>query len=491
MQTRFETNVDVSRLHLDADKPTLLLVTDSGCIHSGFAQVVRNLFKRLWDDRDWNIVQYGWWHTDPVESVPWPVISTNRHPDDPRFVDMADKYGEESFERVVGEIKPEMVWVMGDPWMVQPVLKNVHRDTYTVMLYVPIDGGPLSGGWDVLGEADVVVPYLPWGKEMIERWLPDVGPVDPIPHGVDTEIYKPVAEAERRQIRAKDGQLKPDDIFMLSVSRNQGRKNLPALIELTYYIRTGDYRVCRECGRAYRNPYDYRLGRPTGKKGVCRVPRCWENQGMIDEGHMVAGAPHDNFYYYMHTPILDLEAASWRLLDVIDTFGMGVPVEGSDSDVRYPGFRWNENVRIVHGPSEADLAKLYAAADIFSLPTTGEGFGLPIIEAMSCGVPVVVPDVSSHPDFVDQGGGILVDIGYDVCETTSGYYRGYPDLDDYLTKLLLVIEDKGLRLSLGRAAREIALKYDWDVIAARWRDLINEHIGGKTVTRRWQKLTTI
>jgi glycosyltransferase involved in cell wall biosynthesis len=140
---------------------------------------------------------------------------------------------------------------------------------------------------------------------------------------------------------------------------------------------------------------------------------------------------------------------------------------------------------------EGELSTLYAGVDIFALPTVGEGFGLPILEAMACGVPVVVPDISSHPDFVREGGGMLVDIGYNICEIHSSYYRGYPDLDDYLTKLLLLVDDPGLRRTLGIAGRATALKYDWDKIAESWRTLINKHVGEARATKRWQRLTTV
>jgi glycosyltransferase involved in cell wall biosynthesis len=488
-----QLDADASQVTRRSDMPTVLLATDSAGIHSGFAQVVRNVFKRIWERRKWNIVQYGWWHTNPLESVPWDIVITDRDPKNPQAIDMEDRYGQHSFERCVTSLRPDVVWTMGDPWMIGPVLLNNHRSNYRAIAYMPVDGAPLSNTWDVIRHADVVVPYLPWGREMIERWIPDAASkvVDHIPHGVDTALYKPFDEDIRQELRKANG-TKPEDILMLSVSRNQGRKNLPALIELAYYIRSGDYMVCKTCGRACRNPYDYRAGRPTGAKAVCTRFQCAE-EGPAGSWafNMEAGKPHPNFIYYMHTPIMDLEAQSWRLLDVLDAFDLGRPVEDDPEDTKYPGFRWSEHVGVVHGVPEEELAMLYSAADIFALPTTGEGFGLPILEAMSCGTPVIVPNVSSHPDFVSKGGGMLVDIGYNVCETMSQYWRGYPDMDDYLTKLLLLVEDKNLRAQMGKAARATALEYDWDAIAKQWEDLIDAQLGDYVPIKSWQRLTLV
>jgi glycosyltransferase involved in cell wall biosynthesis len=53
---------------------------------------------------------------------------------------------------------------------------------------------------------------------------------------------------------------------------------------------------------------------------------------------------------------------------------------------------------------EVDLPLLYNAADLFVYPSLYEGFGLPPLEAMACGVPVIASDVSSIPEVVGDGG---------------------------------------------------------------------------------------
>lgn len=67
-----------------------------------------------------------------------------------------------------------------------------------------------------------------------------------------------------------------------------------------------------------------------------------------------------------------------------------------------------DNIRYVTANSEEDLVRLYNAADVFAFPSFYEGFGLPVLEAMACGTPVVASNRTSIPEVVGDAG-VLVD----------------------------------------------------------------------------------
>ena len=66
---------------------------------------------------------------------------------------------------------------------------------------------------------------------------------------------------------------------------------------------------------------------------------------------------------------------------------------GLKSDVIFPGYA-----------PESELIAIYNMADLFVYPSLYEGFGLPPLEAMACGVPVITSNVSSLPEVVGDAG---------------------------------------------------------------------------------------
>jgi len=94
---------------------------------------------------------------------------------------------------------------------------------------------------------------------------------------------------------------------------------------------------------------------------------------------------------------------------------------------------------------EADLPALYSGANCFIYPSYFEGFGLPPLEAMKCGVPVIVGNRTSLPEVVDDAA-ILVD-PFEVGDIAAGISK--------------VINDSKLRSSLRSKGLARAKVFDW------------------------------
>jgi glycosyltransferase involved in cell wall biosynthesis len=76
------------------------------------------------------------------------------------------------------------------------------------------------------------------------------------------------------------------------------------------------------------------------------------------------------------------------------------------SEVRYSGVLCDKII-ITGFVDDYDLAPLYSGATMFVYPSFYEGFGLPVLEAMQCGVPVVTSNTSSLPEVVGDAGFLL------------------------------------------------------------------------------------
>lgn len=77
---------------------------------------------------------------------------------------------------------------------------------------------------------------------------------------------------------------------------------------------------------------------------------------------------------------------------------------GSGRPYRSVKFPSDERVRFLKYVSDEELPELYANAELFMLPSFDEGFGLPALEAMACGTPVIVSNGGALPEVVGDAG---------------------------------------------------------------------------------------
>ncbi|GBD08639.1 D-inositol 3-phosphate glycosyltransferase [Candidatus Thermoflexus japonica] len=108
-------------------------------------------------------------------------------------------------------------------------------------------------------------------------------------------------------------------------------------------------------------------------------------------------------------------------------------------------------VRFLGYVPDEDLPALYSAAAVFAFPSRYEGFGLPPLEAMACGTPVVVSDTSSLPEIVGEAG-----------------LRVPPDRPaDWVAALAAVLSDASLRAHLRGMGLRQAARFRWSETAER------------------------
>jgi glycosyltransferase involved in cell wall biosynthesis len=385
----------------------------------------------------------------------------------------ADQYGYHSYESVVEKVKPDVVLVIGDEWMIRHYQERP-RD-YKLVAYVPIDGQPMMHSWaQTFRGFDELVLYGDFGEQVV-RAIDKSVKISKIPHGVDLETFKRLpaeARVKCREMIAPDA----DSKFIVGcVARNNVRKQIPRLLKAFKQF-IDSWTACQSCGHV--------------SHGM--VPKCSACGATKDSLRHGKGAK--NAMLYMHMSPED--PAGHKLIPLIHRFELN----------GYVGLP--ENMMVGKGVSDEQLNMFYNAFDVFTLPTGGEGWGLPILEAMAAGVPVLVTDYSAHVDFV-KGAGEFVNVSdWDTCNANN-MERALVDINDYVMKLdrmyyeredflkkwgrYMVMQgfpqdrtetlDCGerFRRGLGVLGAERAKQYAWGPIVEAWDRLL----GGLVPAARW------
>ena len=112
-------------------------------------------------------------------------------------------------------------------------------------------------------------------------------------------------------------------------------------------------------------------------------------------------------------------------------------------------------------PARADILDAYAAADVYVSPSREDSFGMPVAEAMACGLPAITSAFAGVSAFLHDG-------------VDSFILRDPRDLDSLARLLRMLSEHTDLRTRLGQAAAKTALDWTWDRNAAAIWEFLKE-----------------
>ncbi len=127
-----------------------------------------------------------------------------------------------------------------------------------------------------------------------------------------------------------------------------------------------------------------------------------------------------------------------------------------------------DRVRFLGFVSDQELLELYNSCALFCYPTLYEGFGLPVIEAMSCGAPVVTSRVASIPEV---GGDAVV------------YVDEPRDVTALAEALRAVLEDPARQASLREAGLRQAARFSWDRAARETLAVLQKVVDDRALDR--------
>lgn len=332
----------------------------------------------------------------------------------------------------INEFEPDIVLTLLDIWCAPWLVDLTNEKNIPYLRHITQDTANLTGFW--LNECKVRETSVPIAfSKFCRRTLNEHG-VDwgaYIPHGVDTKTYRPLKNPdERRAIRKRFGV--PEDAFIVGmVAHNQMRK---AVDRWLYAFK------------------EFSVDKPDA-------------------------------YAILHC--MPKDQMGWDLNLLIQELGLVGKVYFTSHNSKMGEDAW---------VTEEDMRRLYCSFDVHMLLTGGEGFGLPLLESMACGIPnvatawtspieffaeekkeTIIKDDGTQEDIIvlDCQRGLLVDVETVLIHHTGGEWAAASA--SHAAKMLqLFYDEPNLREGMGKRARRFVVRdYRWPRVLREWDKVID------------------
>jgi len=268
----------------------------------------------------------------------------------------------------------------------------------------------VSISWlEPLASANFFVTTSEYGKQILLKYSVPESKIKVIHHGVDHSIYRPISPRPRFEAY--------EDKFCFGfVARNTIRKGFPQII------------------RAFA---------------------------------MLPSEIRENCILYLHTQPEEMSLSSmgqirgWDIPLLTAKYNLYGKVLISPFQSKY----W--------GNSEQELAQIYNAMDVFVFASVGEGFGLPLVEAMACGLPIIASANTSIPEVVGEAG-ILTPCNEEDDETSDGFTISTPKIKPIAEAMAELHENEELKKELSEKAIERSRMFSWAKAITLFSEAIEE-----------------
>lgn len=324
----------------------------------------------------------------------------------PVFPATAD-WGNPRISTFVKHVDAEWTITLCDAWVLKP---DRWADDLRMAVWAPIDHHPIPPAvLGVLQHSKIrPIAMSRFGEEWMRRFS-----LDPlyVPHGVDTTVFRP---APAHRSASRQALNIPDDAFLVGmVGANRGW-----------------------------SPHAPRKSFPQAFQAFARFAQ-----------------RHKDAYMYVHTetggggPAINLEVLA---------AATGCPTD-----------------RLLFPPAEAFalgvmdnrfMAGVYSAMDVLLNPSMSEGFGVPIVEAQACGVPVITSNHSAMPELTGAGWLVEGDPWWDGAQESFALIPYIASIEEQLENAYEARDDQELR----ERAVEFAQTYDADRVADMyWKPVVD------------------
>jgi len=426
-------------------KKRVLFVSEASYLNTGYATYSREVLKRLYSSSKYEVAEfsiYGGIEDKRRSSIPWknyPNMPDPQNEEQNKVYgsDSMNQFGKWRFERVCIDFKPDVVLTIRDWWM-DAFIQHSPLRKYFKWIWMPtVDASPQNEEWiDSFSDADTILTYSDWAVDVLKSQSDQMNVKCAAPPSASEDFFQIPNKSAHKERMGID----PSWKIIGTVMRNQRRKLFPELFEAfgKYLKKTGKTDVYLYCHTSYPD-------------------NGWDLPKYLFENEI-----------------------SSRVLFTYVCEACGAPSPSKFSDTAKPCDKCGQFAakmsNVSSGVDTKTLGAIYNLFDIYIQPANSEGFGLPIVEAAACGVPVLATDYSAMESEVRKLSGYPIKLRTKHVEMETGCDRALPDTN-HIVELFEKLLDKPepLRLAEGKKARDAFEKnYGWDKTAKIWAECIDE-----------------
>lgn len=423
----------------------VLVCSELHSLNTGYSNYNRELLMGLSESGKYEVAEYATYlaQGDNIpHNVPWKIYPSCPHKDSRERQNFESEpsnvFGKYWFEKVCLDFKPNYVIDFRDFWMMDFEGNSPFRHCFNWLIMPACDATPQNEQWlYTYSQADGCFSYSDWGAKLLHdassgkiNVLGSASPCSPREY-VPLDIQKC-----KQHMRISN-----NSYVVGTVMRNQRRKLYPELFESfrTFLDESKRADVFLYCHTSYP---DYGWD----------IPYLLKYHGITNKTLFTYKCKHKGCGYFGSSFYSDAATICPKCRNL--TFTM-------------------PNVK--DGLSHQEMAVVYNSFDLYVQYANSEGFGMPAVEAASCGVPITVVNYSAMCDFVTKLGAMPVEPIALYTELETGCKRAVPDNKQLVANLKkFFIMPKSMQMIKRSSVRDAFLRhYSYKNTVKKWMDAID------------------
>lgn len=265
-------------------------------------------------------------------------------------ISVIERNKEETLQAVIDKVQPDVILISHDCWLF-PEVSTWKLPKTKIVGYFTIDGDPVSKVWrGLLYNIDQIVVPANYAKNVLQERFHDLR-VEVVPYGIDHSVFSRPVDKEIYKKNVSD-----------ALSSTEGQR--------AGYDFTNKF-VCSFYGHNHT------------KKNIACIYEAWKR--------FAKGKEDINLVMVVHSRVV--KRGIWTVI--------------TDYDITE--YMQEETCVVINGVFEDNvISALLKASDCLLFPSVGEGFGLPVLEALACGTTPIVTNFSGVTDFANDDNSFML-----------------------------------------------------------------------------------